>query len=227
MNFLQLVNRTRQECGASGGSTPLGSAQNQLGESKRFADWVNAAWLDIQTSKDNWDWMREEFQFTLTPQKQTYTATEAGVGSSFGNWKVDSFRLASQVDLVDEQLLNFLEYATFRNLYQYGSMRTTYSRPVVMTVTPGKDLAFGAVPDLAYIAVGEYYRAPASMTSDTTPPDLPERFHMAVVYRAMMYYGGYESAPEVYQRGEMEFKRLMNRLEIDQLPTLVSGAPLA
>ena len=50
---------------------------------------------------------------------------------------------------------------------------------------------------------------------------------MMIVYRAMMFYGGYESAPEVYQRGEAEFKRLMSRLDIDQLPTLVSGPPLA
>jgi hypothetical protein len=48
-----------------------------------------------------------------------------------------------------------------------------------------------------------------------------------IVYRAMMFYAGYEAAPEVYQRGELEFKRLMNRLEIDQLPDMVSGPPLA
>ena len=50
---------------------------------------------------------------------------------------------------------------------------------------------------------------------------------MAIVYRAMMYYAGYEAAPEVYSRGELEFKRLMNRLEIDQITTPVSGPPLA
>jgi len=47
------------------------------------------------------------------------------------------------------------------------------------------------------------------------------------VYRAMMYYAGFEAASEVYQRGELEFKRLMNRIDIDQLPTLISGPPLA
>jgi hypothetical protein len=50
---------------------------------------------------------------------------------------------------------------------------------------------------------------------------------MMIVYRTMMFYGGYEAAPEVYQRGETEFKRLMNRLEIDQLVVPVSGPPLA
>jgi hypothetical protein len=66
-----------------------------------------------------------------------------------------------------------------------------------------------------------------SAATDAPPDVFPTRFHMAIVYRAMMSYGGYESAPEVYQRGEFEFKRLMNRLHIDQLQTLVSGPPLA
>ena len=50
---------------------------------------------------------------------------------------------------------------------------------------------------------------------------------MIVVYRAMMYYGGYEAAPEVLSRGSEEYQRLYSRLEIDQLPTMVNGPPLA
>jgi len=50
---------------------------------------------------------------------------------------------------------------------------------------------------------------------------------MAIVYRAMMYYAGYEAAPEVLSRGDFEYRRLYSRMEIDQLPTIVSGPPLA
>jgi hypothetical protein len=50
---------------------------------------------------------------------------------------------------------------------------------------------------------------------------------MIIVYRAMMYYAGYEAAPEVLARGDFEYRRLYSRMEIDQLPTIVSGAPLA
>jgi hypothetical protein len=41
---------------------------------------------------------------------------------------------------------------------------------------------------------------------------------MAIVYRAMMFYGGYEAASEVYQRGEQEFVKLMRRMTADRLP---------
>lgn len=228
MNYLQLLNRTRVECGVSGAGTPLVSAQNLTGESARIASWVNSAWVDVQTAKEDWQWMREPFQFNTITQQQIYTATEAGVGSTFGNWKRDSFRCSSVGQSYrDEQLMNYMEWTTFRNLYQYANMRTTYARPVVVTITPDKDLGFGSIPDQPYVIVGEYYTKPTEFVADSDTPSIPDRFQMLIVYRAMMYYGGYEAAPEVYARGETEFKRLMNRLEIDQLPTMVSGPPLA
>lgn len=230
MNFLQLVNRARVECGVSGASTPLVTAQNLTGESARIASWVNSAWEDIQTSKEDWQWMREPVQFNTVTQQQIYTPTDAGVVSTFGNWKRDSFRCSSVGQSYrDEQLLNYMDWSTFRNLYIYSNMRTTYARPVVVTIDPEKSLGFGSIPDQPYVITGEYYVKPTQFSADTDAPPtaFPDRFHLAIVYRAMMFYGGYEAAPEVYQRGETEFKRLMNRIEIDQLPTLVSGPTLA
>jgi hypothetical protein len=96
-----------------------------------------------------------------------------------------------------------------------------------VSITPEKDLAFGSTPDIAYVIDGEYYTQPVSLTADTDIPGIPDRFQMAIVYRAMMYYAGYEAAPEVLSRGDFEYRRLYSRMEIDQLPTIVSGPPLA
>lgn len=230
MDYLALVNRARVECGVSGARTPLTTVQNLSGESLRMASWVNSAWVDIQTSKEDWQWLRAPVEFNTVTQQQTYTPTQAGVGSTFGNWKRDSFRCSSVgQNYRDEQLMNYMEYTTFRNLYQYGNMRTTYARPVVVSIVPGvdKSLGFGSIPDQPYVITGEYYQRPLDFAADADEPALPARFHMIIVYRAMMFYGGYEAAPEVYQRGETEFKRLMNRLELDQLTVPVSGPPLA
>jgi hypothetical protein len=230
MDYLALVNRARVECGVSGASTPLTTLSGVTGESLRIKQWVSSAWVDVQNEHEDWQWMRTAVQFNTVTQQQTYTPTQAGVGSTFSNWKRDSFRCSSVGQSYrDEQLLNYMDYTTFRNLYIYGNMRTTYARPVVVSITPGvdKSLAFGSIPDQPYVITGEYYVAPTEFSTDTDSPNLPSRFHMMIVYRAMMYYGGYEAAPEVYSRGESEFKRLMNRLEIDQITTPVSGPPLA
>lgn len=230
MTFLELVNRTRVECGVSGASTPLTTVLGVTGEAARIAAWVNSAWQDIQTSREDWQWMRVPVEFNLVTQQQVYTPAQAGVAATLANWKRDSFRCSSVgQNYQDEQLMNWMEYTTFRNLYQYGRMRTTYARPVVITIVPGvnKSLGFGAIPDQPYVITGEYYTLPTTFTLDTDTPTFPDRFHMSIVYRAMMFYAGYEAAAEVYQRGELEFKRLMNRLNIDQITTPVSGPPLA
>jgi hypothetical protein len=225
MTLLELVNKTRVECGVSG--PPLASVQNQTGESARMVSWVQQAWVDIQTSKEDWLFMREPFTFNTVAQQWEYTPAQAGL-TDFANWRRDSFRCSSVgQNYADEQLINYMDWSTYRNLYRYGNMRTTYARPVVVSITPDKNLAFGSVPDQAYVIDGEYYVEPVEMTQDSDVPNIPDRFQMIIVYRAMMYYAGYEAAPEVMARGEFEYRRLYSRLEIDQLPTVVNGPPLA
>jgi len=225
MNYLQLVNRARTECGVSGND--LTTTVGQSGENARFTNWVSTAYVDIQTARDDWDFLRGTFNFNTVAQQQTYTDSDAGISSDFGNWKNDSFRCSLNASFEDEQLMAYMPYQEFRNLYQYGSMRTTYSRPVVVSFEPDKGIAFGPVPDQVYHINGEYYKKPIEFSADTDTPRFPDRYHMIIVYKAMMYYGGFESAPEVFSRGEYEFRRLIERLHIDQLPTTVSGPPLA
>ena len=225
MNLLQLTNQTRVECGVSGPT--LSSVQNLTGESARILAWVQQAWIDVQTSKEDWLFLRETFEFNTVASQWEYTAANAGL-TDFGNWKRDSFRASSVNNLYrDEQLLNYMDWTTYRNLYRYANMRNTLARPVVVSITPNKDLAFGSTPDQIYTINGEYYTQPVSLTADTDIPGIPARFHMIIVYRAMMYYAGYESAAEVLARGDFEYRRLYSRMEIDQLPTIVSGPPLA
>ena len=225
MNLLQLTNQTRVECGVSGPTRS--SVQNLTGESARILAWVQQAWIDVQTSKEDWLFLREPFEFNTVAQQWEYTPANAGL-TNFGNWKRDSFRASSVNNLYrDEQLMNYMDWTTYRNLYRYANMRNTYARPVVVSITPNKDLAFGSTPDQAYTIVGEYYTQPVNLSADTDIPGIPDRFQMIIVYRAMMYYAGYESAPEVLSRGDYEYRRLYSRMEIDQLPTIVSGPPLA
>ena len=225
MNLLQLVNQARVECGVSGPA--LSTAQSQTGESGRMVSWVQQAWIDLQTSKEDWLFLRSPFTFNTVASQFQYTAANAGL-TDFGNWKRDSFRCSSVgQDYKDEQLMNYMDWTTFRNLYRYANMRNTTARPVVVAITPEKDLAFGSTPDIAYVIDAEYYTQPVSLSADSDSPTIPARFQMAIVYRAMMYYAGYEAAPEVLSRGDFEYRRLYSRMEIDQLPTLVSGPPLA
>lgn len=225
MNLLSLVNRLRTECGVSGPS--LTTVRNLVGENKRMFEWINSAWVDIQAEKSDWLFMRESLRFELQTQVQFYSAEVLDLGS-FSNWKQDSFRISSVgANYADEQLTNYMPYDQFRNLYMYGNMRNTYTRPVVITIDPKKQLGFGAIPNQPYVVTGEYYTAPKELVEETDSPTIPDRFHMMLVYRAMMFYAGYEAAPEVLSRGQAEYIKLMQLLEIDQMVVPTSGPPLA
>ena len=169
------------------------------------------------------DTLPQEAKRILNKKGQIYSNT-------LDNWKKDSFRLSIKVgadDFTEEQLLPCMDYDEWRNIYQYGTMRTTQSRPTVVAVHPSKAIGFGPIPDKTYRFIGEFYRKPVEFVSDDDQPSFSDRYHMAIVYKAMMYYGGFESAPEVFSRGEYEFRRIMERLHAEELPTTMSGPPLA
>ena len=99
MNYLQLVNRARVECGVSGGD--LATTAGATGENARFTNWANTAYIDIQTAREDWDFLRGTFDFQTVAQQQNYSPTDAGVASDFGNWKRDSFRCSINATFAD------------------------------------------------------------------------------------------------------------------------------
>ena len=74
---------------------------------------------------------------------------------------------------------------------------------------------------------GDYFKVASELATDVSIPALPTQFHMAIVYRAMMYYGASEAASEIYQEGETEFKRFMRMLVKNQLTGITVGGALA
>lgn len=235
MTFLQLVNRVRVEAGIAGGD--LAALTSLSLESSRIKAWVADAWIQIQTEQPQYQFMRKENTFTTVQGQSIYTpqqarATVDGTASGaedLGNWKKDSFRVfTTSTAYADEMLAAWMTYDLWRNVYQYGTMRTQQSRPVVLTITPNKSLGLGMTPDAPqYTIVYEYYRKPKDLVLDTDTPDMPDRFHMLVVYRALLAYGVFMSAPEVIDRANGEIGRLQTKLNIDQLPIMCDGPPLA
>lgn len=229
--FLELVNLARQEAGIQGGD--LTSLSNLTTESNRIKGWVQREWVRVQAEHPDWQFLRVRNEFTTTPGKGSYTATEAGAVDGDGNpimadWKRDSFRLATAgSNYADEAILGFMTFENFRNLYQYGQMRSSTSKPVVFTVDPQKVLWLGQTPNGSYVVPHEFYRTPQKLAADTDVPLMPERFHELIAFRALKAYGIFMSAPEVIARADTEISRIYPSLLLDQLPPMMTGDPLA
>lgn len=225
MNFVQLVGRLKRKCRVSG-VAPTTLQNVQVEEVARLVDWVNEAWMDIQLRRPDWNWMRTSAPFTTVAGQAVYPLAQIGV-ADFGNWDEKTFRCYdTSAGLNSEMQMDQMGYDAWRNAYYIGALRQTQSRPMVMAVAPDLSICLGPVPAVGYTVTGDYFRVATELAADADTPVLPSQFHMAIIYRAMMYYGTSEAAPEVYDEGQMEFNKMMGRIALQQLPEIELGAAL-
>lgn len=237
MNYLQLCQKTAQECGVSG---TISTTTGQVGSLGRIVSWVGDSWNDLQIQHDDWDWMRSSnllgagVTFTTVAGQASYPlGTGAGtVGvavDSFGKWDLGTFRCyPTSVGVSGEMSLDDVLFDVWRDAYMMGAMRSVQTRPVAIAVGSNQSLNLGPPPNDLYTITGDYFTAPNVMTADTDlPTGLPLRFHDLIVYMAMAQYAGYESAPEVMSRALVGSGRAMNQLEIARMPKMGWGPALA
>lgn len=239
MNYLELGRRFTDESGAT--NVNLTTMTGQKGESRRFTQWIAQAWNEIQTLHDDWEWMRKSnlmgsgVSFVPAPG-QAYIplgVTPDTIGLDIddfgGKWCIDSFRnYSTDAGPRSEIFMTEISYDWWRDSYMYGANRFVQTRPVVIGIAPDKGLCIGPPSNGLYTVTGDYYRSPTVMVADTDVPlGLPKKYHMAIVFKAMTYYGSYEAAPEVQGRGEEGFDQLIRELEAYYGPRVVMGGALA
>lgn len=234
MNRLQLCQKLQTNCGVSG---TLTTTINQTGSLGRLVGWMDDAWSNLQTEREDWEFMRSSNLDSAESPSGVSFATVAGqavypLGSGsgtsgvavadFGKWAHETFRCQVTASGVNTEVpMDWVPYDVWRDVYMLGAMRNVQTRPVVIAVGPNKELCLGPPPDATYTVTGDYYIAPTAMEADTdTPTGLPARFHMLLVYDAMDMYAFYESAPEVATWAEKGRTRLLPVFQSVYLPTV-------
>lgn len=236
MNRLELVQRLGRECATSG---IVATTEGPLvGEDARLVQWIDQAWSEIQTKNDDWTWMRSSNLIGAGASFATVAAdydyplgtgpgTVGVAADNFGKWDPDSFRLyTTSVGINDELPLGLIAYEQWRNGYMIGVQRSVTTRPIVVAIGPGETVVVAPPPTAGFTITADYFVAPSAMTTNTdTPVGLPLPFHMLIVYLAMTFYAGYESAPEVLDRAQAGYAPMMRRLErLRAQPITAAGA---
>ena len=158
--------------------------------------------------------------------KNTYTV---GSGADidladFAAWRNSSFRSYRVADGVGTEIYlgQYPAYSEFRDYYLLGSRKLVVGRPRYITVEPRtRSLVLGFAPDAVYRVTAEYYRTPQVLAVDADEPIMPERYHMAIVYKAMQKYGLYEVAAEQIEAGRQGYTTIINRMRQEYLPQIV------
>lgn len=214
MNFVQLVENLRVECGVSG--TPIASVQSLSGELGRLKTWIADAWNEIQVSREEWKFLRAKFSFSTQANKQQYTLADMGV-TNLDIWKQNSFWIYDpDLGLSDQMIFNPLRWDDFREIYVRGQQSPM--RPQWFAIDADESIWLGPTPEKAYVISGEYWTVPTQLMLDADTPSMPKQYHKLVVYEAMKKFAGYDAATEVYQRAVNEGAHIRTMLEIRELP---------
>lgn len=226
--FLELCTDLRSESGISG--TGPTSVTGQTGEMLRVVNWVKKAYRDIQNLHPCWDFLKASFSFSTIASTANYTKTAVGL-TELGSWKTDdpddAFRCyLTATGIADQQSLQFLPWDQFEAGYTLGVLSTQEGRPQVFTVEPDQSITFWPIPDAVYTITGDYFKRAQVMSANTDEPLIPASFQDVIVWRALMFYGGFAGASEKYTHGQNEYLRLLAKLEQNQLPDIMLGEPL-
>jgi hypothetical protein len=191
----------------------------------RVVEWIAAAYEDIQNTHATWRFLRDDFSFSTIASTQAYTPAAVSI-NDHATWIEEDMRVYSSV--ADESFLDYCMWEDFKIAYMRGAHRTQEGRPSIISVKPSNNaLTLWQLPDAVYTVLGEYYTVPDVLSGDSDSPVFPARFHMIIVWRALMFYGAYAAADEKYAHGQNEYRGLMMDLELDQLEEMVYGEPLA
>ena len=222
MNYLELCKRLRLEAGISG--VGPAAVTGQTGEMLRVVEWVDAAYQDVQIAHASWRFLRKDFSFSTIASTQEYTPAAVSL-EDLATWIQQDMRL--YLTIGDEQFLETIQWDDFRIAAMYGSNRTLEGRPILASIKPNNSLMLWQIPDAVYTVAGEYFAVPDVMDENTSTPVIPVRFHLAIVWKALMYYGAYTAADEKYAHGKNQYSRELRALENDQLEIMTYGEPLA
>lgn len=221
MNFLEIAKRVSKECGISGGGPSSVSAQT--GINANVVNWVRDAFNEIQGSNEQWD-----FDWAMTTQmlvagKERYDPiNDWGLEhKSFVEGGTYVYRTVDGPHAKHWPI--FIGWQDFREL----RLPDVRGIPVYASVAPDGSLHLYPIPDAGIVAVIEYFREPQVLNENLDIPRMPERYHMAIVWRAVMFFCASEENPTLFQSANANFRAIMRRMSVLELPDIAQAEPLA
>ena len=220
--FLQLCGIVARESGTAS-ETSITSVTGQTGELGKIVNFTNDAWQYIQNKHDTWLWMRAEFLSDAVIATARYTPASFSI-TDWADWIGDApdFRTFSIYDPAlggaDETPIAQIDYNRWYNMYARGLQ--TNNRPIHWAESPAGEFCLGPIPDKAYRVRGRYRQTNQVLAANGDTPGMPSRFHLLIVYRALMLMAGHDEADQAYADNKVKSWDMMSALERDQLPRM-------
>lgn len=160
-------------------------------------------------------------------------ATARDASTDIAELKLDSLAISDEENASGQNYgsstytkLNYMPYSKW---LAYGYDRPKrIGRPTTFTVSNNGSVEFYPPMDEPYHVYFEYTKTPQTFTTaDTgyalTPTGLPARFHKAISWRALMYYGEYDGISRIYNIAKNRYAKFEYEMVRDLLPEVSIG----
>ncbi|RMD93747.1 MAG: hypothetical protein D6811_04310 [Alphaproteobacteria bacterium] len=232
--YLQLCQDVARESGTVPTIGAPTTVSGQTGRLARIVTWVKDAWVDIQKQRPDWQWMLDEWSGTLTANTQRYSAASFSIDSRFSRWVLTDRQGNSALSCyktsdgqTGEYELTIVPWMAFRRNYLRGSAASRTGRPQAVAVDDQQQLVFYPIPDAGYTVNGFYHKSPQVLASDSDVPECPAEFHAAIKWRALLYLGAYDEAPDQMGFWNQQLMRTIGEMVRHQVPPIEAPGALA
>jgi hypothetical protein len=220
MNFLEIAKRVRQECGISGDGPA--AVQSQVGMSAKLVAWVQTAYEEVQSL--------QPWRYNWAEHTQALTAGVA-VYAPVNDWGLDFRELATDPIYVyrtqdgprSKHWLCHVSWAEMRDMAQVGIQGV----PVYCAMRPDTTIQFHPEPQDGMTAVIEYIKNPDTLVDNLDIPLMPARYHMAIVWRAVMYWCTHDENTALYGAANQQYQIILRKMWLSELPTIQMAGALA
>jgi hypothetical protein len=214
MNFLQLCQDARKECGIAVNTSLLPTTTvGQTGQLGNIVRWVAAAWLEIQGNQ-HFDFLWEEATVTILAATN---ATATGLTES--RYMKDSAHIG-------DVFLTYIPWQDFRSLYPSTLTGSAGQNPSVWSIRPDGAMVVDLKPAANTEITVERYKQPVALSADADIPALPTDLHMLIVWGTVLKYASEGEAITRLQAVKRDYGRLHQILLDRCLPSIQMGGPL-
>jgi hypothetical protein len=231
LNYLQLCQRTATESGT--GSFP-GIVTGLSGRPLDIANWVQQAWIDIQTDRDEWLWMEDRLEGTLISGISSYEASDLGL-TRFRQWKpgrdpeskIENFTVQAVGEgRAQESPIRHMPWGRFWRTYDRGANASQTDRPIYYSVDGQERLRFWPVPNGSYTLRGVYRKSAQVLTLSEDIPEIHEDHHMIIVWKALLLLAASDESFDQPRFWGTNYTDMLGDLQRTELPEIRLNGPL-
>jgi len=230
--FLELCQAVARDSGTVSDLTSPSAVTGQTGRLLRIVNWTAEAYGDIQRRRDDWRWLRKEFEGATLATVRRYALNVTT--ERFKHWVFesedgnDTFSVYKTSEgQSTEGWLQYVPWDEFRRTYMFGSVADDTRKPTHISVDPASQLVLWPIPDAVYTIRGEYYRGPQILAADSDTPEMPLAHHEAIKWQALILMGTFDEAVEQVPAWAEFLKWHIAALERKHTPRIQLPGPLA